>query len=294
MIYNEKRFSAIAFMRHITKVDNCSQCNKTVTHRKDTPSIKKSSRYVGTNYHEFVFGVDYKELLEKFYSGLVYTNFLLYNNDKVKISSFSLIHNSHDDSFFVAYYHPVTGNKEIIKENNTVLEKVFVKYTTSQRKKIIDDIWYYYRDIHRLSEKLDNTQKNDIDTKMRNALTCIDHDSYELNQTDDNTKIKEIKINLAECDDLLHPDLMRFIKNRSRTGTDPLFEYKARLQAYIYNSYLEWISKTDSFPELSCNECIGRKKLSKIFKNKHEVKEMRSPLGRLFGTPQNYSQNNQK
>lgn len=276
MIYNEKRFSEIAFKRHITKVDNCSQCNRSVIHREKT---------LNHNYHEFVFGADYKELLKKFYSGLVYTNFLLYNNNKVKISSFSLIHNSHDDSFFVPYYYPVTGNKEIVKENNAVLEKVFVKYTTSQRKKIIDDIWYYYREIHRNVKDLNQTEKNDVDTKMRNAVTCIDHDSYELNQTDDNIEIMEVKINLAECDDLLHPDLMKFLKNRTRPEKRIFFEHKARLQAYIYNSYLEWISRTDSFPEILCNECASKKQLSKIWKSKNKVDEMRIPLGRLFGIP---------
>ena len=32
MIYNEKRFSDIAFSKHIVTADSCSMCNKKVLH----------------------------------------------------------------------------------------------------------------------------------------------------------------------------------------------------------------------------------------------------------------------
>jgi len=283
MIYNEKRFSEIAFTKHIAKAEKCSQCGKPVIQVAD---------HVKSNYHEFVFGTDYKELLKKFYSGLDYTNFLVYKNGNVKLNSFSLIHNKHDDSFFVPYYNTVQTNKELIEENNKVLLTAFVEYTAQQRKKIIDDIWYYYRDRISPEQEFGQTQKNEVDTSLQNALTCVDHDSYEITQTDNNTNIKKVKIDLKEVDDLLHPDIKKILKNKSISYnflTDNVFlDHKKRLQAYIYNSYLDWISRTDSFPELSCNECVAKIKEKKIFKPKHNVDEMgNKPDTRMFRTRTN-------
>ena len=61
MIYNEKRFSDIAFSKHIVTADSCSSCGKEVLHQL----LKQKN-----NYNEFVFGIEYRQMIKSFLSGI--------------------------------------------------------------------------------------------------------------------------------------------------------------------------------------------------------------------------------
>ena len=265
MIYNEKRFSDIAFSKHIVTADSCSSCGKEVLHQL----LKQKN-----NYNEFVFGIEYRQMIKSFLSGIDYHNKILCIKNKVHSSSVSYIHNKHNDSFAVTYYNPSRTLEDIIDNCNFVLLDIFKKYNTEQRRKIVDSIFTHFISV------LDKEQKNNI-------IRCISLDDYNINKSYspmniDKRNLKSDNIDFSQCQNILNDDIQSIIKKHTRFNKIIMERYKLRVKLFLHQSFIEWIQdNTRQFPDVVCNSCKGKKIVTAKFKDKFD-KSMETFQKRTF------------
>ena len=258
MILNFKRFSDLAFSKHITTSECCSSCGKKVLHR---------SQEQENNYNEFVFGMDYKNFIQSFYSEFDYITSLLYEDNKLRSTSFSYIHNKHNDTFLVTYFTPLVYNKNNIELFNANLLTTLEKYKTQQRKQLIHELSYFYLRTQNNINKINDT--------IERVITCIDHKSYNVakrKELSKNVHIKKSRIDLANMEKLFDSELSDLINLTSKLRNRPsLLQYKKRVMAFMFDSYYQWLkTNTHQFPRVVCNNCAGKKAVTTKFKEKFE------------------------
>lgn len=259
MILNCKRFSDIAFSKHITSADCCSVCRKKVIH----PSPEQKH-----NYNDFVFGMNYDDLIKSFYSEFDYITSLFYEGSTVKNTSFSYIHNKHNDTFIIVYFVPIKSNKLQIENFNVNFLTTLEKYSPKQRRNLIYELTYFYM----------RTQKdvNAINKTIEKVITCIDHTSYnnkKRNGLPENSYIKKSNIDLSNMENIFEPNIKHLIESTSSLrGRPSLLQYKQRINAFIFDAYYEWL-KTNShrFPKVICNSCAGKKVVTAKLKEKFDI-----------------------
>ena len=258
MILNCKKFSDIAFSKHIKSADCCSVCRKKVLH-----PLKQEH-----NYNDFVFGMDYDNLIKSFYSEIEYITSLFYEGNTVKNTSFSYIHNKHTDTFIMVYFVPIKLNKIQIENFNANFLTTLEKYTTQQRKSLIYELTYFYL---RTQEDI-----NVVNSNIKKVVTCIDHTSHNTKkrkQLPENHYIKKSMIDLANIEDIFEPNIRRLIESASTLKAKPsLLQHKKRINAFLFDAYYKWIeANLHRFPSVVCNSCAGKKVVTAKLKQKFDI-----------------------
>ena len=258
MILNCKKFSDIAFSKQIVSADCCSVCKKKVLH-----PLKQEP-----NYNDFVFGINYDKLIKSFYSEIDYVTSLFYEGNTVKNTSFSYIHNKHNDTFLMVYFVPIKSNTNQIENFNANFLTTLEKYTTQQRKSLIYELTYFYL----------RTQKNInvVNSNVEKTITCIDHTSHNTKkrkQLPENHYIKKSMIDLANMENIFDPDIRRLIESASKLKDKPsLLQYKKRINAFLFDAYYQWIGENlHKFPKVVCNSCAGKKVVTAKLKEKFNI-----------------------
>ena len=258
MILNCKKFSDIAFSKHIASADCCSVCRKKVLH-----PLKQEH-----NYNDFVFGMNYDDLIKSFYSEIDYITSLFYEGNTVKNTSFSYIHNKHNDTFLIVYFVPITSNKIQIEKFNANFLTTLEKYTTQQRKSLIYELTYFYL----------RTQKdiNVVNSNIEKTITCIDHTSHNTKkrkQLPENHYIKKSMIDLANIENILEPNIRHLMQSASMLqGRPSLLQHKKRITAFLFDAYYKWIeANLHKFPNVVCNSCAGKKVVTAKLKEKFNI-----------------------